>query len=100
MKETCRLSSVVCLMSVLVAPAFAAGEARQSFACDMKTYVPFDATTVVTVECPDDAAAKWAGDHFAESADCTTFVTGAATAAKPARQKANAATRALEHEMC
>ena len=66
MKEVCRLPSVVCLMSLLVAPAFAAGERGQVFACDMKTYVPFDATTVVTVECPDDAAAKWAGDHFAE----------------------------------
>lgn len=40
--------------------------AAQTFKMDEKTYVPFDATTTVTVECPDSAAAKWLQRHFDE----------------------------------
>jgi len=39
---------------------------NQTFSCDTGAYVPFDAKTTVTVACPDAAAAKWVGDHFAE----------------------------------
>ena len=54
---------LVCLFAL---PAVAADGPNQKFTCDMKTYVPFDATTTVTVECPDPAAAKWLGSHLAE----------------------------------
>ena len=50
----------------LAASAVAADGPNQKFTCDMKTYVPFDATTTVTVECPDPAAAKWLESHLAE----------------------------------
>ena len=50
----------------LAASTVAADGPNQKFTCDMKTYVPFDATTTVTVECPDPAAAKWLGSHLAE----------------------------------
>ena len=38
----------------------------QTYTCDTAVYVPFDATTTVTVECPDSAAAKWIKSHFEE----------------------------------
>ena len=45
----------------LAASAVAADGPNQKFTCDMKTYVPFDATTTVTVECPDPA--DWIIDY-------------------------------------
>ena len=38
----------------------------QTYTCDAEVYVPFDAATSVTVECPDPAAVKWIGTHFAD----------------------------------
>ena len=54
------------LAGLFALSAVAADGPNQKFTCDMKTYVPFDATTTVTVECPDPAAAKWLGSHLAE----------------------------------
>ena len=55
-------TAAVCLAAV---QAVAANK-YQTFEWEPKTFVPFDATTTVTVECPDPAAAKWVGDHFKE----------------------------------
>ena len=38
----------------------------QTYTYDTSVYVPFDATTTVTVECPDPAAEKWLKAHFKE----------------------------------
>ena len=38
----------------------------QTYTYDTAVYVPFDATTTVTVECPDPAAEKWLKAHFKE----------------------------------
>ena len=38
----------------------------RSFKSDMDAPVPFDATTVVMVDCPDAGAASWLARHFAE----------------------------------
>ena len=43
-----------------------ASNAGQTFKMDVKAYVPFDATTTVTVECPDSAAAGWLASHLKE----------------------------------
>ena len=58
-----------CLSSLALAAAMSAAAASseyQKFSCDNKVYVPLDASTSVTVECPDPAAAKWLKDHFGE----------------------------------
>ena len=58
-----------CLSSLALAAAMSAAAASseyQKFSCDRKVYVPLDASTSVTVECPDPAAAKWLKDHFGE----------------------------------
>ena len=57
--------SVLVMACVAAMRIFAAGD-YQKFERDPKTYVPFDATTTVTLECPDPAAAKWLKDHFKE----------------------------------
>ena len=47
---------VCCLSSFVLAAAMSAAAAPseyQKFSYDEKAYVPFDATTTVTVECPD-----------------------------------------------
>ena len=62
MKSMLSISAAI----ALAASAVAADGPNQKFTCDMKTYVPFDAATTVTVECPDSAAAKWLGSHLAE----------------------------------
>ena len=55
-RVACRVSFSLVLF--LVPAAFAADGPNQTFTCDMKTYVPFDATTTVSVECPDSASGK------------------------------------------
>ena len=59
---------VVYLWTMLVCftVAFAAKAFRQEFKMDKSSYVPFDSTTVVTLECPEAEGAKWLQDHFAE----------------------------------
>ena len=54
-KFVCRLSSVVCLAAALVSSA--ADVKYQDFQWEKNSLVPFDATTTVTLECPDPAAA-------------------------------------------
>ena len=53
------------IAAILTIASFAAG-AGQTFKMDEKSYVPFDATTKVTVECPDSAAAGWLTAHLTE----------------------------------
>ena len=53
-------------MAVSLSAAFAAKGFKQEFKMDASSYVPFDATTVVTLECPDPEGAKWLKAHFAE----------------------------------
>ena len=53
-------------MAVSLTAAFAAKGFKQEFKMDASSYVPFDATTVVTLECPDPEGAKWLKAHFAE----------------------------------
>ena len=53
------------IAAILTIASFAAG-AGQTFKMDEKSYVPFDATTKVTVECPDSAAAGWLTAHLKE----------------------------------
>ena len=68
-----------CLASIAIAlSAFAGNEANPDalelaplpmpveFKSDMDKPVPFDASTTVTVQCPDKAAADWLSRHFAE----------------------------------
>lgn len=38
----------------------------QTVKLEQRSYVPFDAATTVTLECPDPAAAKWLEKHFGE----------------------------------
>ena len=63
-KFVCRLSSVVCLAAALVSSA--ADVKYQDFQWEKNSLVPFDATTTVTLECPDPAAAKWLQTHYKE----------------------------------
>ena len=53
------------IAAILTLASFAAG-AGQTFTMDVKAYVPFDATTTVTVECPDSTAADWLASHLKE----------------------------------
>ena len=71
MKSTivCRIAPVAWLAAFLlaVAPLGAAEKAKyQDFKWEPKNYVPFDATTTVTVACPDPSALRWLEAHFAE----------------------------------
>ena len=54
----CRLLSVVCLA--------ASAAPTQTFKVEKDQYVPFDATTTVSLACPDPAAAKWLQSHYKE----------------------------------
>ena len=49
-----------------LALASLASMAGQTFKMDQKAYVPFDASTTVTLECPDSAAAGWLEAHLKE----------------------------------
>ena len=53
------------IVAILTLASFAAC-AGQTFKMDEKSYVPFDATTKVTVECPDSAATRWLASHLRE----------------------------------
>jgi len=67
MRIVYRLLALVCMTSLAaVAAPRADNAAYQKFNRDPKTFVPFDATTTVTLECPDPSAAKWLKDHFKE----------------------------------
>ena len=59
---------IVCLlmMAICFNVAFAAKAFRQEFKMNKSSYVPFDATTVLTLDCPDSEGAKWLKAHFAE----------------------------------
>ena len=59
MKLHSRIVAFLTLMSF-------ASIAGQTFQMDQKAYVPFDASTTVTVECPDSAAAGWLASHLKE----------------------------------
>ena len=52
------------IAAVLLATGAFFAHAGQTFAMDEKAYVPFDASTTVTVECPDPAAAQWLAAHL------------------------------------
>ena len=56
---------IICC-AVLAACLAVTAAPYQTFKMDQKNYVPFDNTTTVTVECPDEAAAKWIASHYAE----------------------------------
>ena len=74
----CRLSFVICLTVGIAActatksdygkvPAL--GDRTppyQTFKWDKNAYVPFDANTTVTLDCPDPAAAEWLQSHYNE----------------------------------
>ena len=78
MKVGCRLSIVVWFLSFLVVSAVAGNEANPDaielaplplpveFKSDMDKPVAFDATTTVTVDCPEAGAVDWLARHFVE----------------------------------
>ena len=57
----CMIAAVAGLM-----PSFGASAFKQDFKMDTSSYVPFDAATTLTLECPDPEGAKWIKAHFAE----------------------------------
>ena len=61
-----RLHCVACLVLAggLAFSASAASASRQTFKYDTDAYVPFDETTTVVLECPDESAGKWLRDHL------------------------------------
>ena len=62
----------------------AAANKYQKFEWEKTTYVPFDAKTTVTLECPDPAAAQWLQAHYAEWYGASApKVTAGATGLKP-----------------
>ena len=56
----------VAIMAGAAALQVSAANQYQKFEWEPKTFVPFDATTTVTLECPDPAAAKWLQAHYNE----------------------------------
>ena len=54
------------LIAAFLALASLASNAGQTFKMDKMAYVPFDASTTVSVECPDSAAAAWLASHLKE----------------------------------
>ena len=65
MKNASRMA-VCCAMVAAACMARAAEPTYQTFTMEKGKYVAFDAKTTVTVECPDEAAAKWIASHYAE----------------------------------
>ena len=64
-----RMASVAWLTAFILAaaPGGAAADSKyQNFKWEPKNYVPFDATTSVTLTCPDPAAEEWLRAHFGE----------------------------------
>lgn len=73
MKLHIRIVAVLALASL-------ASMAGQTFKMDQKAYVPFDASTTVTLECPDSAAAPWLASHLKEwYGDCAPKVAAGVT---------------------
>ena len=60
--------STVCLLTafVVLTEAYASGGFKQQFKMNTSLYVPFDAATTVTLECPDSEGEKWVEAHFAQ----------------------------------
>ena len=54
------LAIVACIAALQVSAA----SKYQKFEWEKTTYVPFNAATTVTLECPDPAAAKWLQSHY------------------------------------
>ena len=54
------------IVASLVALHVSAANKYQTFEWEKKSFVPFDAATTVTLECPDPAAAGWLSAHYAE----------------------------------
>ncbi len=76
-----KLLTVVACAAAL--QAFSANK-YQNFKWEPKTFVPFDATTTVTLECPDPAAATWLKAHYAQwYGESAPKVTVGATGLKP-----------------
>ena len=74
-----------------VAAALAGKADYQTFKCDFKSYVPFDATTTVTLDCPDPAAVKWLDAHFKEwYGDAVPKVAGGRVSPRAEAEKADA----------
>ena len=65
-----RTAGTVLLLAALLAdtPSSAAPETYQTFKCDFKSYVPFDETTAVRLDCASQerGAAKWLESHLKE----------------------------------
>ncbi|MBO5906068.1 MAG: hypothetical protein J6Q84_06595 [Kiritimatiellae bacterium] len=72
---------IVCLLTLAICfnVAFGVKAFRQEFKMNKSSYVPFDATTTLTLECPDSEGAKWLKAHFAEwfGKDAPKIVEGA-----------------------
>ena len=76
-----KLAAVVACAAAL---QVAAASKYQRFEWEKTTYVPFDATTTVTLECPDPAAAEWLQAHYAQwYGDSAPKVKAGATGLKP-----------------
>lgn len=60
--------STICLLTafVVLTAAYASGGFKQQFKMNTSSYVPFDAATTVTLECPDSEGEKWVEAHFAQ----------------------------------
>ena len=57
---------LVALAACCVALQVAVANKYQKFEWEKTVYVPFDAKTTVTLECPDPLAAQWLQAHYAE----------------------------------
>jgi hypothetical protein len=67
MKKNMKKSVVYLLMTVVVLTVTCAADSfKQDFKMNTSSYVPFDATTTVTLECPNPEGAKWVRSHFAQ----------------------------------
>ena len=74
----------VALAACCVALQVAGANKYQNFQWEKTTYVPFDATTTVTLECPDPAAAQWLQAHYAQWYGASApKVTAGSTGLKP-----------------
>ena len=75
----------VALAACCVALQVAGANKYQNFKWEKNTYVPFDATTTVTLECPDPAAVQWLQAHYAQwYGESAPKVKVGATVLKPA----------------
>ena len=56
----------VLAVAVMLAVGAYSLQAEQTFNKDEKSYVPFDATTTIVLECQDASAVKWLSEHLNE----------------------------------